>query len=110
MHAIYRYIFQARSADCLYREALRTPLIHLEDVYLTGILARSCGISRKLDQRFHPNEWFQCRINATNFVLVHYKRGARKERLFARLAGLSNTKDRVAGIVHHNCKEGEELW
>jgi len=109
-HDFFRYLFQARSVPCLYREALRTPIIHLEDVYVTGVLASACAIERRLDDRYHPNEWYQCRITSTNFVLVHYKRGKRKEKLYALLASERNVDTRIAGILRHNCVEGHELW
>ncbi|XP_067003763.2 beta-1,3-galactosyltransferase 1 isoform X2 [Anabrus simplex] len=38
------YVMAADVAQNLYRVALRTPLFHLEDVYLTGVCARKAGI------------------------------------------------------------------
>ena len=33
-------------SKCLLGKSLETPLIHMEDVYVTGILAERCGYSR----------------------------------------------------------------
>jgi hypothetical protein len=33
-------------AKCLLSKSLETPLIHMEDVYVTGILAEKCGYPR----------------------------------------------------------------
>jgi hypothetical protein len=34
-------------SKCLLQLSLETPLIHLEDVYITGILADKCGFQVK---------------------------------------------------------------
>jgi hypothetical protein len=33
-------------ANCLLNKAIQTPLIHMEDIYVTGILAEQCGFQR----------------------------------------------------------------
>ena len=38
----FSYIFPTWMAKCLLKTALATPLVHIEDVYVTGILAEKC--------------------------------------------------------------------
>ena len=33
-------------ANCLLQKSLETPLLHIEDIYLTGILAEKCGFEK----------------------------------------------------------------
>ena len=39
----YRYIIPGKMTACLYKNALNTKHIYLEDVFVTGIVAQSCG-------------------------------------------------------------------
>ena len=41
-----RYIFPTSMAKCLLQKSLETPLVHIEDIYLTGILAEKCGFEK----------------------------------------------------------------
>ena len=43
----FRYIFPTWMADCLMKAALETPLIYMEDVFVTGILAEQCKFERQ---------------------------------------------------------------
>jgi hypothetical protein len=55
---------------CLFKMALVTPLVHIEDLYITGILAEKCGFRKGNIPGF-----YKTRIDPCNFqkeiVLVH---------------------------------------
>ena len=38
------YVISRSSAECMFKQALRTPYLPLEDVYVTGFVAQSCKI------------------------------------------------------------------
>ena len=65
---------------CLLEAALETPIIHMEDVYITGMLADKCGFQRQLVPQFYS--W---RINPCHFgreLLVAHYVTAQEQKLF----------------------------
>lgn len=54
------YVMSYNSVQSLYKESLRTPLYHLEDVYLTGIVAKRIKLKRQHHPLFqyYPNSDF----------------------------------------------------
>ena len=46
-----------RTVDCLYRASLSLPFYHINDVFLTGLAARACGLRIHRDARL-----FECRL------------------------------------------------
>ena len=76
------------TVDCLYHQALSTPLLHLEDVFLTGILADKCNVARETTNLIFPNRMSSSALMAlgtTNFALVHYVHEQMKLDLHRRL-------------------------
>ncbi|TRY77994.1 hypothetical protein TCAL_11892, partial [Tigriopus californicus] len=65
------YIIPSSEITCLYEAALETPLVYLEDVFVTGILAETCGIRRQHNEFFLPNKRSPCLLNDSNFILAH---------------------------------------
>ena len=50
------YLFPADAVPCLYRQGIKTPLVHLEDVFLTGIIGSTkCGLQLIDDKRHFAN-------------------------------------------------------
>ncbi|XP_074656701.1 beta-1,3-galactosyltransferase 1-like [Tubulanus polymorphus] len=72
------YVMHARTASRLYRAALRTRLINMEDVYFTGILATIEGVRLFHNRRFANNvihrrrssEQIACWIKRNTSVIV----------------------------------------
>lgn len=87
--------------------------MHLEDVFVTGLLAERCGLDLAHDRTVFPGATDNCALNATNFSLVHYKRGGDKEELYSRMeaAAASNAgngrEEWIRGVIRSNCGEGE---
>ena len=65
-------MFPLSEVPCLYAKALETTLLFLEDVFLTGILASKCEITRNHVELFIPKQIDECTLNDSNFILVHY--------------------------------------
>lgn len=65
------YIIPSSEITCLYEAALETPLVYLEDVFVTGILAETCGIRRQHNEFFLPKKRSPCLLNDSNFILAH---------------------------------------
>jgi hypothetical protein len=49
------YLVSKPAVTQLFNEALTQPFIHLEDVYITGVIAEKCGIPRRLAVEFKNN-------------------------------------------------------
>ena len=78
MKFIFRYIFQAWAAKCLLEKALETPLIHLEDVYITGILAEKCGLQVGGIPGFSNGRHDPCESDA-DIVTMHFMKPAEQQ-------------------------------
>ena len=46
------------------RHSLRKPLLHLEDVFITGVLAEKCKVERIHEEKFRPFEDRSCGVAA----------------------------------------------
>jgi len=38
------YLMRTEDVECLYKKGLETPYLHLEDVFMTGLVARQCHL------------------------------------------------------------------
>lgn len=67
------YVMSRSAVSCLYREALKLPFFHLEDVMVTGFAAEICGIQRRHHEGFrHMGVAKLSKIKATD-IMVHYR-------------------------------------
>ena len=108
---LYRYLFSFAQVPCLYSAALSTPLVHLEDVFVSGILAQRCGVERVNDRTVFPGNTFNCKLNLTNFSLVHYKRNRAKERLYEQMMKRreqGKKSDLINDVIRTQC-DGQPL-
>lgn len=48
----YFYVMTSDTANALYEESFQIPIFHLEDVFITGIVANKLGIERKSNSLF----------------------------------------------------------
>jgi hypothetical protein len=46
------YLIPQSQVSCLYRKSLRTPVVHREDVFITGMVADKCDIPRSDHRKF----------------------------------------------------------
>ena len=68
--SFFSYIFPTTMAKCLLAKALETPLIPIEDLFVTGIVGGKCGFSRKDVPGFYVNRIDPCGPDA-EIVLLH---------------------------------------
>ena len=47
------YVLSAKAAECIYSNAKRIPYFHLEDIFVTGFVAQSCGAKILHNTGFH---------------------------------------------------------
>ncbi len=74
--SFHSYVFRPSQATCLYREALLTPLLPLEDVFVSGLCARACGIKHLgNDNLFRAEHSVLCSLNKNNFAVAHSIKG-----------------------------------
>ena len=67
---VFSYIFPKAMASCLFKMSLVTPLIPIEDLFVTGILASKCGFPIQHLSGFHTKRVDLC--NSTiEVVLAH---------------------------------------
>jgi hypothetical protein len=66
----FSYVIPMTLVSCLYRNALVTPLVPVEDVFVTGLLSQKCGAYLLGEPRMKPVDDIQD-LNATNFVVFH---------------------------------------
>lgn len=66
------YLFPAWMATCLYQQALTTPLLYLEDVFLTGIVAQKCGYSVGNQEGFFSHRINPCTRLEQSIFVIHY--------------------------------------
>ena len=67
---VFSYIFPKAMASCLFKMSLVTPLIPIEDLFVTGIVGGKCGFSRKDVPGFYVNRIDPCGPDA-EIVLLH---------------------------------------
>jgi hypothetical protein len=58
-------------ANCLLNKALETPLIHMEDVYVTGMLAEQCGFQRNNVSGFYSRN-LKPKDSKEGVITLHY--------------------------------------
>ena len=58
--------------------ALETPLIHLEDIYITGILAGKCGFRVADIPGFNNGRYDPCESSA-DIVTMHFMKAAEQQ-------------------------------
>ena len=44
------YLVKHSAVPCLYAQALKLPLFHIEDVFITGFVAQKCNLTRYASQ------------------------------------------------------------
>ena len=78
------YLLPSWSISCLYKQALVTPFLFLEDVFITGILGKKCKVPMLSRKEFSPKgNQSMCNIknNRSTEVLEHSVRGEKMIRL-----------------------------
>ena len=63
------YLIPSKLIDCLYEKALQTPALHLEDVFVTGILRTKCGGVLIHDPRFVHSKDMLTKVSEN--IMVH---------------------------------------
>lgn len=67
----------AEGIQCVYSQGMKTPLVHLEDVFITGIVGASkCGLKLEDDRRHFANMGYQLSCspkfhNMENHIVIH---------------------------------------
>ena len=67
------YLFPADVVPCLYAQGIKTPLVHLEDVFITGVVGyNKCGLQLIDNKRHfkHIGYDLPCKPNH-NDILIH---------------------------------------
>ena len=66
------YLFPISTAQCLFKNSNRVSLIVLEDVYVTGFLAKKCQMTVKNSQNFkYMGIKDYCDVNPYKDVVIH---------------------------------------
>jgi hypothetical protein len=60
-------------AKCLLQKSLETPLVHIEDIYLTGILAEKCGFEKGHIPGILKIPQDPCKYDADTFIAHRVK-------------------------------------
>ena len=63
------YLISSKLIECLYEKALHTPALHLEDVFVTGILRTKCGGVLIHDPRFVHSKDMLTKVSEN--IMVH---------------------------------------
>ena len=63
------YLISSKLIECLYEKALHTPALHLEDVFVTGILRTKCGGVLIHDPRFVHSKDMSTKVSEN--IMVH---------------------------------------
>lgn len=50
------YLVTHKASKCLFEMSKTIPIVHLEDVYITGLCAESCNLRRKHNRGFHARK------------------------------------------------------
>jgi len=71
------YLLTREASECLLEKSKTTPIVHLEDVYITGLCAASCHLRREHNKGFKARKMekiAEYQIQHTD-VVVHYSTG-----------------------------------
>jgi len=66
------YLTTRKAAECLYKESMKLPYFHLEDVFITGFAAENCGVARWHAHGFNPLSVFDFKKLSKDDILWHY--------------------------------------
>eukprot|EP00095_Tigriopus_kingsejongensis_P011903 maker-scaffold111_size354240-snap-gene-1.14 protein:Tk11903 transcript:maker-scaffold111_size354240-snap-gene-1.14-mRNA-1 annotation:"beta- -galactosyltransferase 1" len=66
------YIVPKNVIPCLYETALTTPIFHINDVFISGYLAKMCKLGLKNTNRFQTFEDSSLANLTPNQVVIHY--------------------------------------
>ncbi len=67
------YLMSGSSVDCLYHAALREPLLNMEDVFVTGVLAERCRVPRLPGDGWAILNRPHCLLGREDTTVLHYK-------------------------------------
>lgn len=89
------YLFPISMSHCLYKSSQKIPLVALEDVYITGLLAHYCKFTHKNSVHFHymgpPDDY--CLLDPAKVVVIHR---VNIEKMHKRIHGIKEmNEDRV---------------
>ena len=66
------YLFATSIASCLYKMSLKTPILVLEDIYVTGLLAKKCQVTLKSSLGFlYMGIQDYCDVKPDKDVVIH---------------------------------------
>ena len=66
------YLTTRKAAECLYKESMKLPYFHLEDVFITGFAAENCGVARWHAHGFNPLSVFDFKVLQTYLFVFFY--------------------------------------
>jgi len=71
------YLVTQTAAECLLLKSMTIPIVHLEDVYITGLCASSCHLRREHDKGFkaRPMDKISEYKLQTSDIVLHYTTG-----------------------------------
>jgi len=85
------YLLTRQASECLLQKSKTIPIVHLEDVYITGLCAASCHLRREHNKGFKARKMEK--INEYNIqlsdVVIHYATG-QMDRFFDQTIQLKN--------------------
>lgn len=86
------YVMSINVAHQLYQVALKTPLFHLEDVFITGICANKRGIRPKDDMRFEYEKrpLDPCLLVSDTVITSHHMNASELFRAWAAIGQVTN--------------------
>jgi len=88
------YLVTQTGAECLLLKSKTIPIVHLEDVYITGLCASSCHLRREHDKGFkaRPMDKISEYQLQTSDIVLHYTSG-KMDRFSQQVVDLTNQVD-----------------
>lgn len=88
------YLVTQTGAECLLLKSKTIPIVHLEDVYITGLCASSCHLRREHDKGFkaRPMDKISEYQLQTSDIVLHYTSG-KMDRFSQQVVDLANQVD-----------------
>ncbi|KAF2897403.1 hypothetical protein ILUMI_08772, partial [Ignelater luminosus] len=83
------YVMSTDVAETLFQTALHTPLLHLEDVYLTGICAKTAGIRAINNENFNLDKINFDSCMYQTLISIHYNTPLELRDLYFRIHRLN---------------------